>query len=459
MPYEGEFADKSAHSDLMRRPDVIDFLNQCDYLKEPSLDEARVMANMYGAAPETSEALLPDSVMAVDGSYYESALTERLPHTRIGYIKIGALVILMNVFGSLRDSRYVDPFKVAKLQHNNESMSVVLPSSNIRWGGFTTVRDGFRAALDERLGKIGQFEVGNSSTSLLSTLFVLASTRSGPLGTQDPSYLMLHRCPSCTEENVKVYNNGQPQVCPKGHRVYPSDCLRVWEGVEDFQSNREALGRAMMAIEHLLPIHYVRYLIEKSPVALANTAFFIDGPLAIFGQSAWLHGAIMKFLHQVNQRLRELSLPQVLIIGLQKTGQVVDHVTLIERFLSKNTLMAISDDYRYTYILAGRSASQNGFGSETYYGQDFIYLTPSGRTFVFGLPYPFASKQREDFASRKLNWSMYDLPRALSLIQHFEYDLFTNAVIPVALAHRYTAISAFPGGRVLDVLTKKVLEG
>ena len=46
------------------------------------------------------------------------------------------------------------------------------------------------------------------------------------------------------------------------------------------------------------------------------------------------------------------------------------------------------------------------------------------------------------------------LARTLELIRKLETDLYENAVIPVALAHRYTAISAVPGGQVLDILSK-----
>src|SRR5690606_41479985 len=64
----------------------------------------------------------------------------------------------------------------------------------------------------------------------------------------------------------------------------------------------------------------------------------------------------------------------------------------------------------------------------------------------------------------------YGLPRALhsfptrrssdllGLISHLESDLYENAVVPIALAHRYTAISFQPGGRVLDLLTKHALD-
>jgi hypothetical protein len=212
----------------------------------------------------------------------------------------------------------------------------------------------------------------------------------------------------------------------------------------------------------MLPIHYIRYLSEHSLTTLASLAFFIDGPLAVFGTGAWLHYTIMRALDEVNERLLESGRSRILIIGLQKSGQVVDHVSLIERYIHSGHIFAIDDEYRYRYILSGREEAGNGFGSETYYGQDFIYKTPSGKLFVFALPYPFASKQTPgiDFIHAKTETRRYpELSLALALIRHFESDLYQNAVIPIALAHRYTAISLVPGGRVLDLLTREALQG
>jgi hypothetical protein len=60
------------------------------------------------------------------------------------------------------------------------------------------------------------------------------------------------------------------------------------------------------------------------------------------------------------------------------------------------------------------------------------------------------------FISLKTDLNRYkNLAATLELIRHFETDLYANAVIHIALAHRYTAISAVPGGKVLDVLSKK----
>lgn len=43
------------------------------------------------------------------------------------------------------------------------------------------------------------------------------------------------------------------------------------------------------------------------------------------------------------------------------------------------------------------------------------------------------------------------------MINLLESDLYENAVVPIALAHHYTAISLEPGGKVLDLLTKRAM--
>jgi hypothetical protein len=242
--------------------------------------------------------------------------------------------------------------------------------------------------------------------------------------------------------------------------VYPTDVLRVWEEVSDYQSNQTAISRLMMILEHVIPIHYIRYIYKSTPLLLSGMAFFVDGPLAVFGNAAWLHRSIMIFLKEVNRKLTKFNQGPLLVLGLQKTGQVVDHVNLIDRFVPNDRIYAIEDAYRYQYILSGREAARQGFGFETYYGQDFIYKTPTGNTFVFALPYPYASKEEpnSDFRSEKIRFENYPhLTRAIELINQLESDLYKNAVVPIALAHRYTAISLEPGGKVLDILTRKAL--
>ncbi len=64
-----------------------------------------------------------------------------------------------------------------------------------------------------------------------------------------------------------------------------------------------------------------------------------------------------------------------------------------------------------------------------------------------------------DFIRENVKLENYpQLPQTLKLITYLESDLYENAVVPIALAHRFTAISFQPGGRVLDLLTRNALK-
>ena len=51
MPYKGQQAGKGGHSDIVRNPDVSDFLKKCQYIREPSDDEGKAVAGTFAVAP------------------------------------------------------------------------------------------------------------------------------------------------------------------------------------------------------------------------------------------------------------------------------------------------------------------------------------------------------------------------------------------------------------------------
>lgn len=468
MPYSNEFANKSSHSDIVKNPDIRAFLEECEYIREPSPEEVERISNQFQVVTELDQVSLPNNIFAMDGSAYESLIDNRMPSTKVGYVKVSTIHISMDEFGALRveDGRFVDPFRVANLRRNKESLLFVLPGANMKWKGHTSVRDSFRARVDAALlQKETRFDKSDYKTSLRSTLFHLASLRPDK-ATTGSDRILLHQCPSCRYKGsdntgIELEDIEETQRCPNCQKeIYPADALRLWEEVSDYQSNMVAMTRFMLAVEHMLPVHYIRYLLDSNfPLKqLSSIAFFIDGPLAIFGTCAWLHRPLMRYYKQINQKLERAGFSNITILGLQKTGQLADYFGIINKYLPENRVYAVSDSYRYQYIIASRDPSKTGFGDETYYGQDFLYKTSSGRNFVVSLPYPFSSKGKQidgDFHVLKTDVDRYlNLARALALIKSFETDLYTNAVIPIALAHRYTAISAQPGGKVLDILSK-----
>jgi hypothetical protein len=461
MPFDGEPSSATAHQDFIRNPDVSAFLKDCEFLAVPDGKELDRLKSLFESYSIDGEPHPVDHALATDGSVYESQIDPRLPSTRACYVKVSSVLIKMNEFRGLTDasSGLVDPFRVAALKENNNVLTIALPSTNLRRKGEKSPRSTFRRELKNFFHSAQtRFDPTDDSTSLAATYAALASLRTD--GGAPPNTVRVHKCPNpdCGQPNHHV-PFARPYTCPTcGDPIYMTDSLRLWEEVDDFKSSMEPSSRFMTYLEHLLPIHYMRFLLARSPAVLARTAFFVDNPLAIFGNAAWLHACIMRFLYNMRKDLKAKGIHPPLIIGLQKTGQLVDFGSMVTRSLAPGTCFAVTDDFRQQYI--GSAKSKNGFGAESYYGQDFYVKTHTGKLFVLSLPYPFEAKTaaRLDFDTEKSKRANYpDLARACALIEEVETDLWENALAPVALAHRYTAISLVPSGRILDILGRALV--
>ena len=153
--------------------------------------------------------------LATDGSFYESQIDPRIPSTRACYVKVSTVLLDMSVFRSLLDdeTRLV-PFKVAKLKDQNNALTIVLPSSNLRLKGEKSPRSTFRKQLETFfLSNRTRFDAKDEATSLAATYAELATLRkdhSGPPGT-----VKVHKCanPDCGAENHYL-TFGKPYLCP-----------------------------------------------------------------------------------------------------------------------------------------------------------------------------------------------------------------------------------------------------
>lgn len=453
MPYVRETAGKGGHADFIRNPDVQSFLSSCDYLREPSDEEGKALASRFIAAPKSASPMLPKFVVASDASKSDTPINDKLPSTQVGFLKVSHVLIKMDAYAGLLDptNRFVDPFKVAEMHRSASPLTFTMPGSNIRYKGIKSVRHGFRKALFDQLS--ANRGDPQSPMILINSLRSIAGTA-----------LEVRSCPTCSDGKATFsFTAGDVEVCAGcGSEVFISDWLRLHEGISDFGDNSSAMTRMMNAVEHLMLGAYIKQVSDIHPGALADIAFVLDGPLAVFGEPAKLSFRLQALIYFVNERLAQLGLNPMLVVGLQKTGGVMNHALLLERFLDDGMLRIVDDDYRNEYITGSDNPSAN-FGNETYYGQDFLFKTERGRMFNFALPYPFPDKNYKGggraFAVAKAEIVRYgeQIQRACDLIRHFEMDLYDNAIVPVALAHRHASISMVPGGRVLNLLVRSGL--
>lgn len=484
MPLKDQYGSKTAHIDLLKSPDVQSFLLNCQQICVAGDSEAAALCSAFTPPPVTTEQL-PEFICAWDGSKYEASVDEtNLPNTLMGFVKILGMLIDLRASARIRneDTGMIDPYRFsAAIFGNKTPLHVVLPSSNLRYKGSATVSDGLRQALDYwlRHESLSLRNADGSLMTLLSTLYLLASYRPDHQATSGTetreeskaNLIKLAKCPVCEDDcggNIVIRESDKAPSCPScSERLYPSDCLRIHESFNEFGHNEEMLSRSMMVLEHLMVAHYHRHFMENAPHRLQKIAFFIDGPLAIFGQPAWLHACLMKYYFDGAEDLRARGMKPPLILGIQKSGHINDYMRLLQNHLGNDMLLCLSDEYRYRYICPGRQKAGKTFGYETYYGQDFLYKTKTGRNIVFNLPYPFREKASRtntssfaSFRDGKASPSAYDnLSIAVRLINQVETDMFSDALIPTALAHRFASISLSPGGRALDILASGILNG
>ncbi|MCZ7561285.1 MAG: hypothetical protein M5U30_15555 [Burkholderiaceae bacterium] len=113
--------------------------------------------------------------------------------------------------------------------------------------------------------------------------------------------------------------------------MYSSDALRISESVQPGGTSGKAYGEARQVLEHLWLVHTLRLMERQGWLRLLpQLAFVMDGPLAIHGHPAWLSTCIQRELARVNDKVREAGLPDIMVLGIEKTGNFVDHFAMLD---------------------------------------------------------------------------------------------------------------------------------
>ena len=100
MPYQNELADKTSHIDIVKNPDVEEFLNKCHKIDFPGGERMDSLTSVFMTTP-LSNFNKPKNIISIDGSYYESSVTEKFPSRKIGFIKVGVILLKYNVLDNI----------------------------------------------------------------------------------------------------------------------------------------------------------------------------------------------------------------------------------------------------------------------------------------------------------------------------------------------------------------------
>jgi len=447
MPYEGEFA---SYNPLRR-------IAECEQVKK-LLSRSKIFRNSEPepmthppTAPSPPDNL-PIFILAVDGSKAEVDVKTGYPGAKVGYCTVASVLIDLALVKQLDGLRPVDPQEFRKTE-SAAAIDAAFPGTNVVTRRQTSARASFREELYDHFQSLVIDEEDR---------IPLIDTYEGLL--QEKPKLHPQRCPYFELDGCEQSLNVPPgsSECPNCKRpIYSTDALRIHERFNDFGSNGEAFGLVMQVWERILLVHLLRCFERRNLLDRVNKlAFFIDGPLAVFGPPAWLSAAISTELKRINAMVCKKTGNDLIILGIEKSGEFVTHFEEIDQtetpgqmLFAPRTYMLLTDSYIKTRVQ--QSVSDKRYGQDTYFGRKFFFKTASGTRIVANIP--FLTEEQDTLDSDDVR--LYpQFGTVCSLLDQLVCSRFPNALAPLVAAHSQAAIPLNLGKKVLTQLALALMK-
>lgn len=451
MPYEGERASRLGHVPAATNAAIDAAMQQWDvpaFTADPG-----VIASMVAPRQSLAEEPRPATrfAFAFDGSDLEIPARLEYPSVTVGFLQVAGALVDLEAFFNSYDRDLVDPRKLRQAM-DARAIQSVLPGSMVVRPGMSGVET-WRYELNEMFSNTGFTEAG-TTYSLQRALLTLHGKPGVPA-----TSLTLGRCPSCETPDVPAEPSGSS--CPSCQSpLYVTDILRTHEEFADSGSNIVPFTRVMNVAERLLSLGYMDWLYANYPATLATTVFIQDGPLAFHGTTAPLKRRWLEYWARINIELSGKGLLPPLVVGIEKSGTFVEHANAISQHIPADHVLPLTNEYIQTRIRARDPNSV--YGRDEFYGRRLIYKTSREHVLVLTLPRtpsgdPYEAN-RADGTNPSADLGSYDTLRSLlNVLDRVQTRLYSNAVIPVALAHEASSLPLGTGSQVLTLMAKKAL--
>ena len=446
MPYEGEFASYHPLRRIVETEHVKQLLSRCKVCNE---EDTALPALQPSLVSECTD-VLPRLVVAIDGSNTEVPVVNGYPGAKIGYCTVASVLIDLALIDELDSDRPIDPQKFRETEKAS-TIDAALPGSNVVTRRQASARVSFREELydlfqntiideEDRVPLIETYE----ALLLLKPHDAQKCPYSETNGCQESIYIPPGsiECPSCR----------QP--------IFSTDALRIHERFNDLGTNGEAFAYVRQVWERILLIHLLRCFEKRNLLnRVDKIAFFIDGPLAVFGPPAWLSAAISIELKRINTIVQKEAGKDLIIVGIEKSGEFVDHFDEIDSTETAGQslfppcgFILLTDNYIKKRI--HQSSSVRRYGQDTYFGRKFFYKTRNGARIVASIP--FLTKEQDTIDSDDV--SLYPQFSAIcSLLDRLVSSRFPNAISPLISAHAEASIPLNLGAKVLKQLAQALM--
>ena len=447
MPYEGEFANYSPLRRLVESKRVNELLGS--YKIRSASDQQESLQSLSPIKLQPGH-WTPNFLIAIDGSHAEVDIKNGFPGAEASYVTVASVILDIAKINQLDQHRPVNP-KEFRTTEKAESIDCALPGCNIITEGETSAKASLRKSIFEVFSSVRMSFEGES---LLDTYEALLNYK--------PITERKQECPY--EDCLREFQRGSGKYtcsCELLRSLYSTDALRIHERMNPAGTNGSIFAEIMQVWERVWVVHILRTLEAKNWLSsLRRLAIVLDGPLAVFGQPAWISQAIRQELSRINTVAKKVTGGKdILLIGVEKTGTFVQHFEDLDRqedggygSFPCQSVALLTDGYIKKNVIF--SDSQRPYGDATYFGRKFLYKTKSGARLVASLP--FLTNDHKDLERAEL--SQYPrLADAVGLLDRLVSSRFPNAIAPLVSANAEAAIPLSLGNKVLERLAKELI--
>ena len=394
----------------------------------------------------------PQLIIAIDGDHSKSKIYNGFPGAEVGYITVSTIVILLDKIKELEKEKFIDPKKFRETEKPT-SIDSLFVGCNVILDGENSAKSSMRRILFEEMQKTSIFQ--NTETLLETYEVLLKIKRDRQTSNRSP------KCPhdNCEEDLKEGYGEYSCDSC--GGKLYSTDALRLHELMNPSGTNGEMYGQIKETFKKIQLIHLIRSF-EKKPEwfgTLRNIAFFMEGSLTVFSTASWLAKSFREELERINKKVRENCNQDLLILGIERTGNFVNHFADIDtkkdgtddNFPNQSVFLPTNDYIKKNIVL--NDNPDFVYLEDTAFGRKFFYKTKAGYRVVPSIA-TYSEYQRNPLMAAEKQFPR--LADCLVLLDKLVSSRYENSVMPLATANAEAAIPLNIGKRIFDDIAKQI---
>lgn len=376
----------------------------------------------------------------------ETPVRTQFPSASVTFFAFGPLLFHLEALRELDREPFIAPEDLIRLK-NIQRYSLVLPTRNISLNGLS-LTDSVRRTLHEFFLKrhAGDEPLVTTLRWLIFRGWALGGTKSWTI----------ERCPNsaCNATGIAV-TPATPDEFPCaqcGQSILLIDVFRLHERIDEEMGASGISSYVLTLLEQTVLAHVIRAVWQMKPALLREILFIKDGPLAFFGQTAPLSKPFREMASFLGEQpdpadnSRKVSLLNV--VGLEKSGAFVEHAIQMDEHLRKSSVLPLTNEYIYKYVVPGDPNSPDPYGKNTYWGSKLVFKAGDGNAYVATIP------TKGGFTPAPKIEDYLNAASVLHAVSELKCSMYDNALIPVALANRLISLSDVPSSRILETFAR-----